>query len=197
MTGRVRTLWLVAVLVVAAGYALVIVPGEREVVSTEAHAKVLYDEENIDESKLSRAAELSALRSRIQSDLHRLGGDGSTSATAAAVLDLLEQEGKRFHTDVRSISPGVQPVDKRSRSSAGPLKGSDWDIVIRGGFRDILSLIADTPRHDVLLEIRDVDFSATGETGSPTTVDATVHTTIYQPLEMKGTNDARTYGKRA
>lgn len=197
MTGRVRTLWLAAALIIAAGYALVVVPGEREVVSTEAHAKVLYDEENIDESKLSRAAELSALRARVQSDLQRLGGNGSASATAAAVLDLLEQEGKRFHTEVRSISPDVQPVDKRSHGSVGTLKGSDWDIVIRGGFREILSLLADTPRHDVLLEIRDVDFTATGENGGSTTVDATVHTTIYQPLELKGTNDARTYGKRA
>lgn len=197
MIARVRVLWLLVALITALGYAVVVAPGEREVVSLETHAKALYDEENINESKLSRAAELNALRARVQSDLRRLGGNGSTSATAAAVIGLLEREGKRFRVEVRSISPNAVTDPKPLPRTAATLAGADWDIVVRGGFRDVLSLLADVSRHDVLLDVRDVDLSATAERSSAPTVDATVHTTIYQPLDMKGTNDVRTHGKGA
>jgi len=104
-TSATRVLWLVAVFVALAGYAVVILPRERAITDVEQHARTLYDEANANETKVRRSAELIRVKERVEADLRQLVALRSPAAITARAVRLFDDEGKRFAVDVRSVTP--------------------------------------------------------------------------------------------
>ena len=156
-----RTLWMLAALIALAGYGLVVQPAERRVEELQLHARTLYDEANTNEEKIHRSAQLTTVRSRVEADLIRLSGKSSNGATTAAALRLLSTEAKEFGVEMRSMTPDGNSTLPATRSSSNePLRGDDWNLGMRGAFRNVLAMLSDLPRHDVLIGVRDVDLTA-------------------------------------
>lgn len=176
----VRSLYLAAALVAVIAYAVVIAPAERRVSTMQEHARLLYDEANVDESKVSQSVELDRIKERIQRDLHRLAQSGSDGAETAAALRLLGAEGKKFSVEVRSIAPLTAAPPAPGKPERYPLAGTRWSFVVRARFRDIVGLLGDISRHDVLVDVRDVDLTVASRDASPL-LDATVQATLYRP----------------
>jgi hypothetical protein len=60
------------------------------------------------------------------------------------------------------------------------LTGTDVTLTLRGPFRSIAGFLADVPRHDVLIDVRDVALQATGTIARAPILLATVHATVYR-----------------
>lgn len=171
--------WCAAVLLAISGYGLVIAPGELRVRAAELHAKTLYDEANVDDAKIRRAAELRAIQRRIEGDVRTLSGQRSDGAITATALHMLSDEGRRFHVDLLSVVP--DPPVSVPGAVAETLPSVPWTIGVRGQFRDIVAFLSDVPRHDALVDVRDLELTARprSESRSPA-LDVTIHALVYR-----------------
>ncbi|MEO9170267.1 MAG: hypothetical protein ABI282_10950 [Candidatus Baltobacteraceae bacterium] len=181
LTRASRIVMLLAALIVAAGYALAVAPLERAIADRQTHARMLYDEANANDAKVLRAQSLNRVKARVENDLRRLSGERSAGAVTARALRLLEDEGSRFHGDVRSIAPEVSSAEPQP-AGQDRLTGIEWNFVVRARFRDIVAMLADISRRDVLLDVRDAELNlnAKDATEEPL-LDATVHAIVYRP----------------
>ncbi len=187
-----RVLWLLAAfMVLAVGVGCISWPGSQELSQRHAHALELYDEANAIDAATRRAAQLRAAQARIASDLTALGGVRSAGGVTAALLRLLHDESNRQAVDIREVAPDTTTHGSDSAAAAiraNALLPSDVAISVRGPFRNIVALVADLPRHDVLIDVRDIHLSATESDRVPPVLDVTLHATIYRlaallPLE--------------
>ncbi len=186
----IRLTWaLVALVIFGAGFGLVWWPFSQSIAAVRSHARELYEEANRNDAITLRASDLRAARARIHADLVTLGGVRSQGAVLSSTLRLLSEEGKRLRVDVRSIAP----AQHAGGETHDPLVGTDVAIAVRGSFRNIVDMIADVPRHDVLVEIHDAQLvSADTMQGLPK-LDVTLHATIYRlTLPERSDLDART-----
>jgi hypothetical protein len=103
---------------------------------------------------------------------------------------LAHNEAKTLGVEIREIAPSTSANPalaagaRTSAKKAEPLEGNDVAIGLRGPFRNIVSLLADLPRHDVLLEIHDVELTSVNSTNKIPVLNATVHSTIYRLVAM-------------
>ena len=168
-------------------------PSERTIDSLELRARILYDESNANESKIRRSADLERVRSRVLSDLLTLSRQNSEEETTTILLRRLNNEAKRYNVEVTSIIPVANA--RTTVVSESDLSGVDWTIGLRGRFRDVISLIADLPEHDVLLEVRDIQLTASSQEtpGSPY-LDASLSATVYRVASASYTEDIHAAG---
>lgn len=172
-----RGLWLATALVAVAGYGLIVQPDERAISNLESHARILYDEANANDATVRRSWELHRIESRVDADLRRLSGQQSNEGATSSALRLLDAEAKRFNVSIRSVEPDAANMIPASSE----LRGTAWNVGLRGRFRDVVSLIADLPVHDVLLEVGDVALAASSRNVSLQPVlDVTLHATVYR-----------------
>jgi len=187
----VRIVWmLTGTILFGVGLGVVWWPTSETIATIKAQAKILYDEANQNEADARRASQLLAVAKRIADDVRRLSGQNSQSATTAATLALLARDAAIHRIDVRSIVPvpvtSASPAPVVSTGAAAPFTGAPLEITVRGRFRDVLSFIADLPRHDVLLDVSDVDLAAIGESPSRPKLNATIHATVFRYQAVTG-----------
>jgi hypothetical protein len=171
-----RALWLLCALVAVSGYGFIVQPGEARVHDANQHARALYDDANRNEAKIRRRTQLSRVRTRVVNDLLRLSAQTNAAATTSNALRLFADEGRRYHVDIRSLAP-----DAADTAQQDDLASAQWSLGVRGRFRDIVTMLADLPAHDVLLDVRDVEIAATTSRPSHAPMlDATIHTTVLR-----------------
>ena len=185
-----RILWLcTAFIVFGVGFGLIWWPASQSINQVRSHAKDLYEEANQNDAVVRRATDLHAAQKRIHEDLVALGGPRSAGAVTAATLRLFNDEAKRLNVDVRSLAPATA-TSKPAVASLRTLNGNDITIGVRGPFRNVVNLIADLPRHDVLVEIHSAQITSSDTTQKTPTLDVTLDATIYQvnQREMEARN---------
>ena len=192
----VRLTWLgTAFVVLGLGLGAVWWPSSQTIEQVRGHAREMYEEANNNDALVRRASELRAAQSRVRADLELLGGVGSAGVVTAAALRLLGYEAQQRGVEIRSILPS-----STSATSSGPFVGTDVAIGVRGPFRNIVSLIADLPRHDVLIEVHDAELVSSDQSQKLPALDVTLHTTFYRltfsnsakASNSSGANDVRT-----
>jgi Tfp pilus assembly protein PilO len=187
VTSGVRITWMLTALVFfGSGIGLVWWPTSQTIDAVKAQARSLYDEANQNESDVQRATQLRAIAKRVSDDVRKLSGQGSQSAVTAATLALLYRESRTHGIDVRSIAPApmVSPAAAPGPAAVQPadnvLAGSPIEIDVRGRFRDILAFISDLPRHNVLIDVSDINLTDRGDRSTKPVLGATIRATIYR-----------------
>lgn len=180
------TLWLVVAFVIfGLGVGLVWWPASQQVDQVRAHSRELYDEANRLDAAVERATQLQAAQGRIRSDLRTLGATRSTGALTAALLRLFHDEAKQSGVEIREISPEASAAEQTKAD--GRLASYAVTVGLRAPFRNIVRLLADLPRHDVLIEVHDVRLSSSASASGAPALDATLHATIYRVGSVPGT----------
>jgi Tfp pilus assembly protein PilO len=184
VASTVRIVWIVtAAIFFGLGLGVVWWPTSQTIATIKAQAKSLYDEANQNESDVRRAAQLRAIAKRVSDDVRKLSGQASQSAVTAATLELLNRESRAHGIDVRAILP----APAASASPAAPqqptestLAGTSFEIDTRGHFRDLLAFVSDLPRHNVLIDIDDIDLVDRGDRSLKPVLGATIHATVFR-----------------
>lgn len=180
----VRITWLLAAFtIVGVGVGLVWWPASQRTDELRARAREMYEEANRFDAEIHQAARLREIKARVLRDVSKLAGQSSRSAATATSLALLNDEARRFSIQIRSITP--QPGSASGLPSPPPrgrknLDGYDIAIVVHGGFRDIVSFVADLPRHNVLVSLNDVTMTLDGKATMRPILNATVNATVYR-----------------
>ncbi len=196
----IRITWLLTAVVVAGiGIACIWWPQSEEISRHHARALELYDEANTFDAQTRRASQLRAAQSRITSDLSQLGGTRSAGAITAAFLQLLHEESTRQNVDVREVAPDTSAHASPSfvrdaaavRTTDNVLATTDVAISLRGPFRNIVAFVSDLPRHDVLIDVRDIQLSSTQTVHRPPVLDVTLHTTMYRLVSTPTAGSSR------
>jgi Tfp pilus assembly protein PilO len=177
--GIVRATWLVTFTVfVGVGIGLVWWPSSQTIDAYRQAAGAYYEEASRNEQDVRHAAQLRTLQDRVIADLKSLAPLHSTTAATATMLQLLAAETKNYNVSVRTIVPAVAQASPAPQAlpSTGPFDQTNIEIDLSGRFDNILRFVSDLPRHDALLEIRDVSLSQSGGRG----LSATLHATLYR-----------------
>lgn len=190
--GWTRITWLIVAFVFGGiGVGCIWWPASQDISQRHARAMELYEEANTLDAAVRRASQLRAAQVRIRSDLADLGGVRSPGAITAALLQLLHEESKRQSVDVRELAPDTNPpasppsrLPRSSMPNGGVLAPQDLSIVVRGPFRNIVALVADLPRHDVLVDVRDIQLSSSEATRKAPVLNVTLHATVYRLLTL-------------
>jgi Tfp pilus assembly protein PilO len=191
MSAGIRVVWILGVAVfLGVGVGLVWWPTSQTIAALKSQAKSLYDEANQNEADVRHAAELHSLALRVSNDVRQLSGQGSQSAVTAATLSLLDREARIYGIDVRSIVPApssspAPPVPGQSTSSSS-LAGTALEIDVRGRFRNLLAFVADLPRHNVLIDVSDLNLNDEGDRSVKPILSAKLHATIFRYRGIAG-----------
>lgn len=179
----VRIVWMfTAVAFVGGGVGLVWWPTSQTIGAVQSQAKTLYDEANSDEVEVRHAVELRAIAKRMGDDVRALSGQGSRSAAMATTLALLNREAHGFKIDVRSVVPTAWAAKPDDRS----LVGTPVEIDVRGQFRDLLAFVSDLPRHNVLIDVGDVNLDDDSGHSLKPILSAKIHATIFRYRDAEG-----------
>jgi hypothetical protein len=175
---QLRMAWMLVALTAALGFAAVVAPSERRLSDIESHAQQLDELATRNEALLGRLGDLEQTRARVRGDLQRLAGKGNAGKVAVAVLKILEEEAARNHLTISSLAPasGVS-------ATQGPPREEDVAVLLRGRYRDVMTAIADVPRHDVLAEVQSVSLARVESRQTFPSVDATVHVALYHDVK--------------
>ncbi len=173
---QTRMAWLFAALVFFVGGGIMTWwPASRRIAELRAHTEESLDQTAAIAVKLHRARELRAAKARVRADLHRLAGGGAEGTADGALLQLLDAESRGLHVSIEAFTPGNAPQAKQ----AGPLVGRSVTLAVRGPFRSIVALLADLPKHDVLVGIDDASLQTALPRPRAPVLSATVHATLY------------------
>lgn len=188
--GLVRVTWLIVAFVVGGvGFGCIWWPASQQISQRHARALELYDEANTIDAAIRRSSQLRDAQLRIRSDLAELGGIRTPGAVTAALLQLLHEESKRQSIEVREVAPDANA--RASVPKADLLAPTELSIAVRGPFRNIVALVADLSRHDVLVDIHDIQLGATESTRNAPVLDATLHATMYRLVSLPAVGDSR------
>lgn len=173
--------WLSAFVIFGLGVGCIWWPASRHIAQIQAHSREMYDEANQYDADVRQATKLRNIRARVEADVRRLTGQTSDGAAMASALQLLSDESKRFDVELRSVAPEVAPIPVATSRATDVLVPTSVTLGFRGKFRNVVALLADVPRHEVLLAINDVSLqtSDTAHFGSPT-LGVIVHATLYR-----------------
>jgi Tfp pilus assembly protein PilO len=168
----VRFGWLVAGTLAVLGYVAVIAPSERRLNAIEFQAHELYQLANRNEAMYAARGSLEEARSRVERDMSLLGVKNTSSKVMFATLRLVQWESVAHHAAVT----GITPIDATPPNDDGR---QDVIVAIRGRYRDIVALVADLSRHDLLIDVHDLELTSTSIPIFGADVDATIHATVY------------------
>jgi len=179
-----RILWLAAAAVLfGLGVGVVWWPSAQDIAQMQAQAKNLYDGANANERVLRQAARMRAARARVAADVRALAGSETPNAATVRAIRLLDRRAKAFGLEIRAVVPALPPSPAPAASAqAGSLLGFPVEIDLRGTFRAVLAFTADIPRHDVLVEVRNLDLAAAGDRARKPVLDARLAVTVYRYL---------------
>ncbi|MGB6986448.1 MAG: type 4a pilus biogenesis protein PilO [Candidatus Aquilonibacter sp.] len=185
MASGVRITWMItAAIFLGIGLGLVWWPASQTIAAVKEQAKSLYDEANQNEADVQRAEQLRAVAKRVSDDVRQLSGQASSSAVTAATLTLLNRESRVHAIDIRSIVPAPVASASAAPAAARPadsaLLGTAIEIDVRGGFRDVLAFISDLPRHNVLIDVNDINLVDRGDHSSKPALGVTIHATVFR-----------------
>ncbi|HTV72426.1 MAG TPA: hypothetical protein VME66_01815 [Candidatus Acidoferrales bacterium] len=181
-----RLLWMLAALVLAGGALFLIKPAEDDLSATDAHSDALLQQALSAEEALQERARVQALASRIRQELASVTLRHTASESVEALLGDVQNIAARDTLTVSELKPTssfeTAPVALATPSaSANPLDSaqtSDYDISVRGSYRDIVSFLRDLSHMATLTRVvsAELERSSTGAAsdGSPL-LDATVH----------------------
>lgn len=197
-----RVSWLLVFAVATAGLFTIVLPGCSAKTATQTQANAIYQEAVANEKTVEEATRLQAAQARVESDLRKLGGQQNEGQVVATALRLFNDEGKRYHVEVRTIVPAASTVAAPSAASPSssapaldPLIAAPVTLGLRGHFRDVVALLVDLPKHDVLIDLHDVQMTArdSDRLSNQPSLDVTVQATIYRIRSLafsEGTNAA-------
>lgn len=190
-----RVTWcLAAFIIFGIGVGFVWWPASQRISQLRGHARELYDQANDIEAATRRSAQLHDAQVRVRADLRSLGGIRSSGSVTAALLRLFHDEAKRTGVEILRIEPSSK-LERHDDTSFKPqnLIGYDIEIGARGPFRNVIALVADLPRHDVLIDVHDVQLRASGAPRHEPLLDVTLYSSIYRvaPLSGMETQDVR------
>jgi Tfp pilus assembly protein PilO len=169
------------------GVGVVWWPASQTIAAIKEQAELQYEQANQNEAVVQHAAQLHAVTKRVADDVRQLSG-GSQSAVTAATLTLLNRESHAHAIDIRSIVPApVAPASAppAARPADSALIGTAIEIDARGGFRDILAFISDLPRHNVLIDVSDINIIERGDHSTKPVLGATIHATVFRYKGVK------------
>jgi Tfp pilus assembly protein PilO len=164
--------WLIVAVLAVSGFVGAIVPSERRLNAIEFQAHELYQLANRNETMYAGRGALERARSRVEHDMSLLGVKNSSGKAMFAALRLLHWEAVTHHAAVSSIAP----LDAAPPNNSGR---EDVSITIRGRYRDVVALVADLSRHDLLIEVHDAELNGTSTPIFGADVDATIRATVY------------------
>lgn len=198
MASGVRITWTLTIaMFLGIGLGVVWWPASQSIAAVKEQAKSLYDEANQNEADVQHAERLHAIAKRVSDDVRQLSGQGSQSATTAATLTLLNRESRAYTIDIRSIVPAPVASASAAPSATQPadnvLAGTAISIDVRGTFRDILAFISDLPRHNVLIDVSDINLVDRGDHSSKPVLGGTIHATVFRykgPREGESQHDS-------
>ncbi|MGC2130306.1 MAG: type 4a pilus biogenesis protein PilO [Candidatus Aquilonibacter sp.] len=185
VSGGVRVVWMLcAAVFLAVGVGLVWWPTSQTIAALKSQAKTLYDEANQNEAEVRHAAELHSLAVRVSDDVRQLSGQGSQSAVMAATLGLLDRQARAFAIDVRSIVPAPASssaaATQGQSTSSNAFAGTALEFDVRGRFREVLAFVADLPRHNVLINVSDLNLAGEGDRSVKPILSAKIHATVFR-----------------
>lgn len=185
IASAVRIVWIVtAAVFFGLGLGVIWWPASQTIATIKAQAKSLYDEANQNESDVQRATQLRAISRRVSDDVRKLSGQRSRSAVMATTLGLLNRESRAHGIDVRSIVPApiasALPAPPQAQVDESTMVGTAVEIDVRGRFRDLLAFVSDLPRHNVLIDISDIDLVDRGDRSLKPVLGATIHATVFR-----------------
>jgi Tfp pilus assembly protein PilO len=167
------------------GVGVVWWPASQTIAAIKEQAELQYEQANQNEAVVQHAAQLHAVAKRVADDVRQLSG-GSQSAVTAATLTLLNRESHAHTIDIRSIVPApVAAASAAPRPPDSTLTGTAIEIDARGGFRDILAFISDLPRHNVLIDVSDINITERGDHSPKPVLGATIHATVFRYKSIK------------
>jgi Tfp pilus assembly protein PilO len=181
-----RLLWLLAAMVLAAGVLFVVKPAEDDLSATDARADTLLQQSLDAEEALKNRARVQAAAAHIRQELASVTLHGNASQSIEALLGDVQAVAERDSLAVSSLKPttSFQPVPLASpaaSTSSNPFDAAqtdDFDISVRGSYRDIVSFLRDLSHMPTLTRVvsAQLDRSSTGDAldGTPL-LDATIH----------------------
>ncbi len=185
MSDGVRIIWILAVAIfLGVGVGVVWWPTSQTIAALKTQAKSLYDEANQNEADVRHSSEMHSLARRVSEDVRELSGQGSQSAVTAAMLSLLNREAHAFNIDIRTIVPvspsSPVPSTQARAISDSSLAGTPIEIDLRGRFKDVLGFVSDLPRHNVLIDVNDLNLADEGDRSASPVLSAKIHATLFR-----------------
>jgi Tfp pilus assembly protein PilO len=168
----VRIGWIVAGALAVLGYVAIIAPSERHLAAIEFQGHELYQLANRNETMYAARSSLEEARLRVERDMSSLGVKNTSGKAMFATLRLVQWESVGHH----AVVTGITPLDATPPNDDGR---QDIVIAVRGRYRDIVALVADLSRHDLLIDVRDVELTGTSTPIFGADVDAAIHATVY------------------
>lgn len=172
----VRVVWLLTFAIfVGIGVGLVWLPASASIESLRREASHYYEEAVHNEDEVRNAAKLEAMHVAVEDDLRSLTHAGTTGQATTALLTLLAGESRQYRVSVRAIVPSAV-----ASPSTGPFDETNVQFTLAGRFADVLAFVADLPRRDTLIEIRDMTLAATDGRASHPELTVTIHAVLYR-----------------
>jgi Tfp pilus assembly protein PilO len=173
-----RLIWLLAALVLAAGVLLLIKPAEDDLAATSARGDTLLQQALSAEEALKNQARVRALAAHIRQELATVTLRGNASQSVEALLGDVQTVAQRDSLVVSALKPAssFQPTPlalATPSTSSNPFDAAqtdNFDIGVRGSYRDIVSFLRDLSHMPTLTRVvsAQLDRSSTG-----TAIDST------------------------
>jgi Tfp pilus assembly protein PilO len=181
-----RLLWLLAALVLAGGVLLLIRPAEENLSAVDAQSDALLQQSLSAEQALRERARVQEIASHIREELAGVTLRDTASESMEALLGDVQGVAARDSLTVSEVRP-TAPFESPAASLATPpasgnpldaAQKNDYDISVRGSYRDIVEFLRDLSHMPTLTRVvsAELERSSTGlaPDGSPL-LDATVH----------------------
>jgi uncharacterized membrane protein len=164
----VRIAWAAVAALAVISYVTIVAPAERAIRAIAFQAYGVNELANRNERIIASAGALQAARQRVERDVAALKAENTPAKASLGVLRLLQKEADARAVTVTGMSPGDS--------------ARDISIGLRGRYRNVLAVVDDISRRDVLLDVTGTSIaSATGSDGE-SLVNATLQATVYHNL---------------
>ncbi|HEY8314826.1 MAG TPA: hypothetical protein VIG51_11760 [Candidatus Baltobacteraceae bacterium] len=185
--GSVRSVWILAFLVLAGGYCAVNVRYQPAIGASAMATQRLYERSDSNERLVRDSGRLRSVQSRVARDIGRVNNASGQAAAISAFLMELHTLGARYGVRIVAVEPtGVQAPGAISGPPAtvrSPLTGSDVRVRVRAHFRNLLLFERNLPRRGVLLAVHDTQMTlAAGSEQTQTSplLEAVIRATLYR-----------------
>jgi Tfp pilus assembly protein PilO len=181
-----RLLWLLSALVLAGGVLFLIKPAEDDLAATDARADTLLQQSLSAEQALQNRARVQGLAQRIRQELASITVRGNASESIEALLGDVQGVAARDSlvvsslkpTDSLQLPPVILATPAAGANAFDTAQTDDYDISVRGSYRDIVSFLRDLSHMPTLTRVvrAELDRSSTGAASDGTPLlDATIH----------------------
>lgn len=171
-----KPLWVASITAAVLLYGSVIIPEQRALARVELQAQTLYEAADSDERIVSQEAKIARARAAITTQIESAIA-GPTAA--AAMLDALDADSRRFDVKVVALHPRVA-ASPQSVKPLDPLTQSGLTIDLEGSYASILRFIAEISETYPLLSVDGVALESAGAQDNSLKLHATVDASAYE-----------------